>query len=52
MNNTSMQVSPRNGVDFSKIRKAQQGTKIPKYADGISGITYKDGTTWQGSMFN
>ena len=30
MNNT-VQVSPRNRVDFSKIRKASQGIRIPKF---------------------
>ena len=31
MMNNNTQVSPSNGVDFSRIRKAQQGTKIPKF---------------------
>lgn len=48
MNNISNQVSPKNRVDFSKIRKAQQGIKT----QNVSGITYADGTTWHGSMFS
>lgn len=31
MMNNNTQVSPRNGVDFSKIRKAREGLKIPKF---------------------
>ena len=31
MNNINNQVSPRNRVDFSKIRKAQRGMRIPKF---------------------
>ena len=31
MINNTIQVSPGNRVDFSKIRKAQQGVKIPKF---------------------
>jgi len=36
--NNNTQVSPGNRVDFSKIRKASQGTKIPKFADPANPI--------------
>jgi len=45
--NNNTQVSPRNGVDFSRIRKAKFGTQIPKYQGG-SGIGNRKNTnaTW------
>lgn len=55
MINNITQVSPRNGVDFSKIRKASQGIKIPKFqtpAGSIGGITHNAGTTWYNNVFS
>lgn len=43
INNTS-QVNPGNGVNFSKIRKASQGTKISKFQTPASGIGNRKNT--------
>ena len=38
MNNTTTQVGPLTGIDFSKIRKFSKGSKIPKYQTAFQPI--------------
>lgn len=44
MNNTNTQVNPGNRVNFSKIRKASQGIKIPKFQVPAGGIGNRKNT--------
>ena len=49
MMNNNTQVSLRNGANFSHIRMAQKGTKIPSLA--IGGITHQSGD-WYNTIFS
>lgn len=55
MINTNNQINPgKSRIDFSRIRKASSGMKIPKFQTSTTrnGITYIDGSTWQGNIFS
>lgn len=49
MMNNNTQVSLRNGANFSHIRRAQKGTKIPSLS--IGGITHQSGD-WYNTIFS
>lgn len=55
MINTNNQINPgKSRIDFSRIRKASSGMKIPKFQASTTrnGISYIDGSTWQGNIFS
>lgn len=55
MINTNNQINPgKSRIDFSRIRKASSGMKIPKFQNSTTrnGISYIDGSTWQGNIFS
>lgn len=55
MINTNNQINPgKSWIDFSRIRKASSGMKIPKFQTSTTrnGINYIDGSTWQGNIFS
>ena len=55
MINTNNQINPgKSRIDFSHIRKASKGMRIPKFQTSTTrnGITYIDGSTWQGNIFS
>lgn len=55
MINTNNRINPgKSRIDFSRIRKASSGMKIPKFQASTTrnGISYINGSTWQGNIFS